>query len=196
MLYSLITAFTTSRSRTYSILSALIVLFSIQTALPIPHEIPQQEPPLTEEDVTDPDTFPSSTQDVDRFFNYSPPSTSSNQPPLWREENKEQTFKVIGRYGERFNYMDVDRIVSQVISNDSMLQDQSARLPLDPDALQHDLGPGTNDVDPSLLLMRQIQESLKEEQSKSSAEEIQGLKLALSYLAMAAVIMVVIFARR
>jgi len=154
------------------------------------------------------DSSPAATTEIDNYFERNTTSTSStdsslsiqrsestNTPPLWNEKTSTY-FKVIGRYSERFNNMDVDQIVSQVVTNDAMLQEQTALLRLDPDTLQRDLKPRTNDDDQAAQLMRIIRESLKEEQSKSSPEEIKGLWIAISYLVMAAIIIVVIFARR
>jgi hypothetical protein len=91
--------------------------------------------------------------------------------------------------------MDVDHLVFGIVTNDALLREQSSRLRLDPDTLQRDLEPMTN-ADSSAELMRQIQESIEAEQSQSSDEEIKGLRLAITYLLLAAAIIVVIFARR
>lgn len=87
-------------------------------------------------------------------------------------------------------------MVSQAVTNDAMLQEQSARLPLDPDSIQRDLKPSTNEDSQAEDLRRQIRESINAEQSKSSADEIKGLRIALTYLVMAAVVVVVVFTRR
>lgn len=121
-------------------------------------------------------------------------SSDTNASALWSQPSPE-SFRVIGRYSERFNNMDVDHLVFGIVTNDALLREQSSRLRLDPDTLQRDLEPMTN-ADSSAELMRQIQESIEAEQSQSSDEEIKGLRLAITYLLLAAAIIVVIFARR
>lgn len=145
--------------------------------------------------------------DVDHYFERGPVSNSTadlspalqrtpsaNESLLWNG-NPEKSFKVIGGYSERFRNMDVDEMVDDAVTNETMLREQIAQLPLDPDVIQNDLRTPTND-NQLAQLMHQIRKSLATTRSPASTGETKGLMLALTYLVMAAVIIVVIFARR
>lgn len=169
------------------------------------HAIPQEgdsaitNATLPADDTTN-SSLPATDTAIEEIFERDPASTSTptlqpnptNPPPLWHNE-ADQTFKVVGRYSERFSAMNLDEMVAATITNEAILQAQIERIPLDPEAVQNDLGPATNDSELAQLLY-QVRKSFSKQ--RSSASEIQGLRLALSYLAMAAVIIVVIFARR
>lgn len=186
----------------------LLLLHTILTAHAIPQSVQEHGATTNVFENLETNTLPSATQAVDHFFDFSSsPSTSAPsltlQRPLTTNELSSMWtaaspafFKVIGHYSERFNNMDVDQMVSQAVTNDAMLQEQSARLPLDPDSIQRDLKPSTNEDSQAEDLRRQIRESINAEQSKSSADEIKGLRIALTYLVMAAVVVVVVFTRR
>jgi hypothetical protein len=184
----------------------LVLLLSILNAYAIPHSVQEDSTTTSVFETLESESTLSTTQDVDRYFDQTSPSSTpsltiprplatNESASLWTNDTP-PIFKVIGHYSERFNNMDVDGMVSQVVTNDTMLLEQTARIPLDPDTIQRDLELNTNDNSQAEELTRQIRESINAEQSKSSADEIKGLRIALTYLIMAAVVVVVIFTRR
>jgi hypothetical protein len=185
-----------SRHRNSFLAFSIGLLFAtVQT-----HAIPQDRG-STGTDTTLTPAPPTAETDIDKVFERTATPAPSlilqhdhpaNPPPLWTDE-PERTFKVIGRYSERFNNMDVDEMVADAATNEAMRREHAEHIPLDPEAIQSDLGPATNDTQLAQLLY-QVRKSFAKQ--RSAASEIQGLRLALTYLAMAAVITVVIFARR
>lgn len=107
-----------------------------------------------------------------------------------------QPFKVIGGYSERFNNMDVDAIASDAVSNEAFLQQQASRIPINPEVIQRDLNATPTNYDDEEKRMRELIKSVAAKPSGASEAEIKGLRIAITYLVMAGLIILIIFARR
>jgi len=107
------------------------------------------------------------------------------------------------------NNMDVDAIASQTASNEVLLRMQAERIPNNPHAIQRDLNAratnddsgenwnatATND-DSEEKRMRALIKSVAAQPLNRPENEIKGLRIALTYLIMAGLIILIIFARR
>ncbi len=140
------------------------------------------------------DPKPADEQASEAWNRLQSPAGNSNSNH-WPSETS-ATFKVIGHYSERFNNMDVERLVSAVESNPPSATQQAAHLPMNPDVMQRDLRPHSTNEDDEEKRMRALIRAVAASNPESDKERIKGLHMALTYLVMAGIIILIIFARR
>jgi hypothetical protein len=187
----------------------LILCLAASVAVAIPIEVSEPGFSLTLPEGFREVTDASQTSDITRLFVLTPEDTGggaatwltisrvkTNRPAALEEAGDTNGMKVIGRYSERMNNLDVEVLVSQVHSNDAMSIEQSARLPLDPNAIQLDLKVHSDDDQKARETMRKIIQSVARTAPPAQPPEASGWGAALLCLVMVAVVFVVILARR
>ena len=120
--------------------------------------------------------------------------SSNDTPALWPEATNEM--KIVGRYSERLNDLDVEVLISQSGTNDSATLERSARLPLTPSAIRLDLKSRAENDAEAQALMRKILQSVATAQPEPEPQEPVNWRGTLICLAMAALMFVVVMARR
>lgn len=121
-------------------------------------------------------------------------TTNATNAVPWPQETNTR-FRVIGHYSERFNNMDVERLVTEAIDKDASSTQKHTELLANPDLLERDLKPATNNDDEEKR-MRALIKSVTASSMENRDESIKGLRVALTYLVMAGLIILIIFARR
>lgn len=121
-------------------------------------------------------------------------TTVTSNAVSWPQETNAK-FRVIGHYSERFNNMDVERLVTEAIDRDAAATQKPAGLLANPDLLERDLKPATN-TDDEEKRMRALIRSVSAKSAEERENSIKGLRVALTYLVMAGLIILIIFARR
>lgn len=195
-----------ARRRGWLALTSLLGCLIAGVALAIPQENEPAPPPpdapgdttaSTSSDISDTDTPSVVTDDTQaaeslRMLQHKP---ATNRPPLLSGETG-ATFKVIGHYDERLKNMDVAEMASRALTNDALQGEQAISLKTDPVAVSRDLATPTNENDTSERQLHETIKAVAAESPKTSDEEMKNVRLAVTYLIMAAVIILVIFARR
>lgn len=102
----------------------------------------------------------------------------------------------IGRYSEQLNNQHVAIVMSQVITDNTIVVEQSARVPQSANTLLLDLKLRTNDDAATRELMRKIVESVAATPPPSASTDAVGWQGALVYVGLAAVLLVIGIARR
>ena len=119
---------------------------------------------------------------------------SNAAPALWPETTSEM--KIVGRYSEQMNNMDVEVLLAQAGTNDDATLERSARLPLTPNAIRVDLKSRADNDAEARALMSKILHSVASAQAEPAPQETVNWQGTLICLAMAALMFVVVLARR
>lgn len=192
-----------------SVLAAAFVWAALGTAasaIPLKIEEPGVSLTLPEgfEEITDPGLPPDSSRlFVRRTAAHESPEAyltisrlpTNGSPILWEPETGKERTTILGRYVEQLNNQNVAILISQVVSNDTVMIQQSARVPMTPHALLLDLKLHTNDNSEAEALMRQILQSMAQE-AQTPAVEPPGWRNAVVYVLLAGILLIIAVGRR
>lgn len=133
-------------------------------------------------------------QQVSDTWSRLPVAKGTSNATVWPEATN-TGFRVIGHYSERFNNMDVERLATEAIDKEAATTQKPAGLLAHPDLLERDLKPATN-YDDEEKRMQALLKSVSARSMEDRENSIKGLRVALTYLIMAGLIILIIFARR
>jgi hypothetical protein len=120
----------------------------------------------------------------------------TNDPLSLYADEDTNGMKVVGRYSERINDLDLEVLVSQVRTNDAVAIEQSVRLPLDPHLIQLDLTLHSDDDEKARETMRKIIQSVTRTAPTTPPAESAGWGGTAICLVGVAIAFVVLLARR
>jgi hypothetical protein len=117
-------------------------------------------------------------------------------PDAWQTASNTEHMTVLGRYSESLNAQNVAIMLSETVTNDSAMIEQSARVPITAHTILLDLKLHTNDNSEAQALMRKIIQSMAMTTPSPPAQQVSGWMGALAYVALAVALLVVAIARR
>jgi len=123
------------------------------------------------------------------------PAGQSNTPPVFLEENTEDVH-IISRCTERLFNLDLDILDSEMTTNEGSIRQRTVQIPLRTDLFLMDLTAPVKKTNEMDAIMRQVVKTIAEQNTTQAHRGIEGFGDALICLAMVALIILAVVAKR